>query len=65
MKQFTLATLIVLAVALPAAAGGTPEPAMTPEMVADAATQSTTENIDGLMVAIAYILLFAVAGGAF
>lgn len=65
MKHLTFAALVVVAFALPAAAETVAEPTITSEMVADAATKSTTENIDGLMVALAFVLLFAVAGGAF
>lgn len=65
MKKLTLATFILLALAVPAAAGTTAEASITPEMVADAASQSTTEGIDGLLIALAYVFMFAIAAGLF
>ncbi|MEM6375597.1 MAG: hypothetical protein AAF686_05110 [Pseudomonadota bacterium] len=65
MKKLTLATFILLALAVPAAAGTTAETSITPEMVADAASQSTTEGIDGLLIALAYVFMFAIAAGLF
>lgn len=65
MKNITIATLLLLTLALPAAAGTVADPVVSSDMVADAATKSTTSNIDGLMIALAYVLFLLAVGGAF
>lgn len=60
-----LFVLLVIALALPATLGAAADPAMNPDVIAEAANDSVTPKIDGLMIALAYVLFIMTVGGAF
>ncbi len=66
MKKILVATAFASLLALePALAGTLSEPVVDQQMVADAAIDDSTAKIDGLMLALFYIVFLAAAGGAF
>lgn len=57
--------LLALVGADPALAGSLSDPVVAPEVVSADATASSPEKLDGLVIAVGYILWMLVLGGAF
>lgn len=57
--------LLALVGADPAFAGALSDPIVSPEVVSADATASSPEKLDGLVVAVSYVLWIMLLGGAF
>lgn len=66
VKYYLLAIALAAVVSVePALAGSLSAPIMSPEVVSAETTASSPEKLDGLMVAIGYVIWMMVLGGAF
>ncbi len=62
---FPALALVILVGADPAVAGSLTDPIVAPEVVSADAIASSPEKLDGLVVAVAYVVWIMLLGGAF